>query len=70
MKINPVGAISERKDFDNPKIKFSRTILDVTLLKQYKIIDFYKNLLSEYGETEKVVDTGICFGFMPKITKK
>lgn len=63
------GFLSDEKCLDNKRIKFSRTSLDLTLLKQNEIISIYRKLTNIYGSMKSIKNTGIIFGFKPNITK-
>lgn len=48
------GFLSDEKCLDNKKIKFSRTSLDLTLLKQNEIISIYRKLTNIYGSMKSI----------------
>lgn len=62
------GFLSDEKCLDDKRIKFSRTSLDLTLLKQNEIISIYRKLTNIYGSMKSMKNTGIIFGFKPNIT--
>lgn len=60
--------LSDKKGLDDKRINFSRTSLDLTLLKQNEIVGIYRKLTKIYGSMKSINDTGILFGFKPNIT--